>query len=240
MQAGKILPVRARMYGSCPFRPGSPHAYLAADLTISALTQASRICHSTGSGNAIKRRTGKRPALCRGARDIQLRFFAAIKFIPAPTDEAWAAKLAEMRAQKKERLTRAGVSVKQPGMKTFIVGLIALCALATLPDTHAADPRRAEPKRGNLTVGDNGTKLNIVKTGRVTLVAGVATVADTDISATTNIFVARQTIGGTAGQTYDITRSAGTSFTITARAADGTTAATSDTSVIAYLILKTD
>jgi hypothetical protein len=126
-------------------------------------------------------------------------------------------------------------------MKSFLVAAVALCALSfSSLSSHAADPRRSEPKRGNLTVGDKGTQLNIVKTGRVTLVAGVATVSDTDISATTNIFVARQTIAGTAGQTYDITRSAGTSFTITARAADGTTAATGDTSVIGYLILRTD
>jgi hypothetical protein len=126
-------------------------------------------------------------------------------------------------------------------MKSLLAAVVALCALSfSSLSSHAADPRRSEQARGNLTVGSTGTKLNIVKTGRVTLVAGVATVADTDVSATTNIFVERQTIGGTAGQTYDITRSAGTSFTITARAADGTTAATGDTSVIAYFYAKTD
>jgi hypothetical protein len=85
---------------TCPFIPGSPHANLAADLAFSALTEASRICHSTGANNAINRRTGKRPRLCRGARDIQLAHFHRIGFIPEPTDKAWAAKLREIKKGK--------------------------------------------------------------------------------------------------------------------------------------------
>lgn len=75
---------------TCPFRPDSPYKYLVPDLTTCALTEASRICHSTGSNNAIHRRTGKAPRLCRGARDQQLQFFHALGVIEAPTDEAWA------------------------------------------------------------------------------------------------------------------------------------------------------
>jgi hypothetical protein len=92
----KRLQACAVMCATCPFRPGSPYAYLAEDLAASALNTSSRICHSTGSDNAINRRTGKPPLLCRGARDIQLKAYAAIKFIEAPTDEAWEKKCKEM------------------------------------------------------------------------------------------------------------------------------------------------
>jgi hypothetical protein len=65
-------------------------------LAVSALDTASRICHSTGSNNAIHKRTGKPEQLCRGARDIQLQVLAGMGVISAPTDEAWAAKCQEM------------------------------------------------------------------------------------------------------------------------------------------------
>lgn len=94
------MPVRASMCATCPFRYGSPYAYLQDDLSRSAMNDRSRICHSTGSNNAINRRTGKKPKLCRGARDLQLKVFAAMGVISAPTDAAWAAKVAEMNARK--------------------------------------------------------------------------------------------------------------------------------------------
>lgn len=86
------------MCATCPFRVGSPYADLAAGLAESALSSGSRICHSTGT-NAINRRTGKPPAICRGARDVQIKHFAGIGFIEAPTDAAWAKKWAEMQAR---------------------------------------------------------------------------------------------------------------------------------------------
>lgn len=92
----KRLPVCAAMCATCPFRPGSPYANLADGLAESALNERSRICHSTGSNNGINKRTGKPPRLCRGARDIQLQYYAAIKFIESPTDEAWDKKCKEM------------------------------------------------------------------------------------------------------------------------------------------------
>ena len=76
--------------------PGSPYAALAADLAESALTTTSRICHSTGANNAINRRTGKPPLLCRGARNVQLQAMHGMGMIVAPTDEAWDAKCKEM------------------------------------------------------------------------------------------------------------------------------------------------
>jgi len=69
---------------------------LAASLAVSALSQASRICHSTGANNAINRRTGKPPRICRGARDVQLEALAALGFLDAPTDQAWDRKRREL------------------------------------------------------------------------------------------------------------------------------------------------
>lgn len=92
LEAPKALPVRPTMCATCPFRPGSPYANLAPDLAASAISQASRICHSTGSDNAINQKTGVPPMLCRGARDVQLSFFHRIGFIDAATDAAWASK----------------------------------------------------------------------------------------------------------------------------------------------------
>jgi hypothetical protein len=90
------LPLMAKMCATCPFRDGSKYEALKLDLSISALSEASRICHSTGSNNGINHRTGKPPMLCRGARDLQLRVFHSIGFIEAPTDEAWQKKRNEL------------------------------------------------------------------------------------------------------------------------------------------------
>jgi hypothetical protein len=84
------------MCATCPFREGSPYAHLADDLGDSAVNNRSRICHSTGSNNAINRRTGKPARICRGARDLQLQVFTAIGVLTAPTDEAWDAKCREL------------------------------------------------------------------------------------------------------------------------------------------------
>ncbi len=84
-------PLRKTMCATCPFREGSPYAYLALDLAHAAMTE-SRICHSTGSGNAINKRTGLPPHICRGARDVQLRLMASLAVIEVPTDEAWNAE----------------------------------------------------------------------------------------------------------------------------------------------------
>ena len=84
------------MCATCPFRDGSPYENLRETLTASALSEASRICHSTGSNNAINRKTGKPPHLCRGARDVQLKVMFALEVIDTPTDEAWNAKRVEV------------------------------------------------------------------------------------------------------------------------------------------------
>jgi hypothetical protein len=82
------FPVCRVMCKTCPFRKNSPYAALARDLTISALTQSSRICHSTGS-SAIHHHTGKPRRLCRGARNQQLQLFYRLGVIDAATDAAW-------------------------------------------------------------------------------------------------------------------------------------------------------
>lgn len=94
----KRLPVLKNMCATCPFRNGSPYASLASDLAGSALLNASRVCHSTGS-NAIHKNTGKPERLCRGARDLQLKVFAAIGFIESATNEAWENKCKEVGIQ---------------------------------------------------------------------------------------------------------------------------------------------
>ncbi len=92
----KRLPPRPKMCATCPFREGSEYAHLANDLADSALSQASRICHSTGANNAINRRTGKPAMICRGARNLQLAAMTAFGVIDAATDEAWDLKCKEL------------------------------------------------------------------------------------------------------------------------------------------------
>lgn len=89
------LPVCEFMCATCPFRPGSPYADLVTLLNESGKTN-SRICHSTGAGNAINRRTGKPEKICRGSRDQQLKEWFDAGFIEAPTDAAWNKKCDEM------------------------------------------------------------------------------------------------------------------------------------------------
>lgn len=84
----------AEKCATCPFREGSRYDYLAPTLAQSSLTD-SRICHSTGS-NAINRRTGRRPAICRGSRDLQLARFKALGLLTEATDAEWA-KVMEQR-----------------------------------------------------------------------------------------------------------------------------------------------
>lgn len=90
----KAMKVRLEMCATCPFRKGSKYSYLAADLGQSAVTEAARICHSTGS-NAIMR-TKKPEKLCRGSRNLQLAYFHGIGFISSATDAAWDQKRKEV------------------------------------------------------------------------------------------------------------------------------------------------
>lgn len=103
----KRTPVNKTMCATCPWREGSPYAYLRNSLEERALGHESRICHSTGSNNAINARTGKPEALCRGARDAQLRFLSSTGFLSEATDEAWTAKCQELNIEQDSRKKRA-------------------------------------------------------------------------------------------------------------------------------------
>ena len=94
----KQMPINKRMCATCPFRDGSPYADLVPSLTLSAFTEASRICHSTGS-NALNEHTGKKERLCRGARDAQLQLLFKLGFLSAATDAAWSAKCCDLGIQ---------------------------------------------------------------------------------------------------------------------------------------------
>lgn len=106
------LPVRKSKCGTCPFRPGSPTEFLRADLELSARTEASRICHSTGRNNAFHKSTGLPEHICRGARDIQLEQFHQLGVIEAPTDEAW--------NDQREVLGLPRQEIKDPGPGKFV------------------------------------------------------------------------------------------------------------------------
>jgi hypothetical protein len=74
-----------------------------------------------------------------------------------------------------------------------------------------------------------------VTTGTCTLVAGVCTVTYADTTTNTGVIVNRKTDGGTVGASYSVTRSAGTSFTITSKDGSGSTQA-ADTSTVFYQV----
>lgn len=71
--------------------------------------------------------------------------------------------------------------------------------------------------------------------GTVNLSSGTATVSDVLITSNTHISLSRTTDGGTVGCSYSITRTAGTSFTITSKDSAGSTQSL-DTSTIFYML----
>lgn len=94
----KSMPVMPAMCATCPFREGSPVAYLRESIAESAQVNG-RICHSTHKRSAVyanKPPIKGGPQICRGARDLQLKRIAAMGFIDAPTDEAWQKKCDEI------------------------------------------------------------------------------------------------------------------------------------------------
>ncbi len=101
------------MCATCPWRKNSKYAFLKKDLQESALTRVSRICHSTGSNNAVNRRTGKPAKICRGARNEQLQMFHRLGLLKAPTDAAWAATFLQVC------LKRRRPGAKRGSTKTF-------------------------------------------------------------------------------------------------------------------------
>lgn len=95
----KLHGVMKAKCATCPFRSdGKGYTEVADLLSNRALKTATPICHSTGSSNVTpkSKKVSKLNLACRGARDLQLQYFAAIGFIEEPTDEAWRKKAKEM------------------------------------------------------------------------------------------------------------------------------------------------
>lgn len=90
-------PPMKRMCKTCPFRAGSPYDYLQTELTVRGIGGEGRVCHSTGD-SAIYGATGKPERMCRGVRDLQLKLFVSMGFLPEPTDAAWSAKIKEINS----------------------------------------------------------------------------------------------------------------------------------------------
>lgn len=93
--------------------------------------------------------------------------------------------------------------------------------------TGAAKALVAGTTGGGLAVAEGSN----ARMGRATLAAGTVVVANTSVTASTEIFLTCQTPGGTPGFLRVSTRTAATSFTILS--SSGT-----DTSVVAYLLVE--
>lgn len=89
------MKLQKEMCKTCPWRDNSPYRGLRAELTASAMYEATRICHSTGSSGLLGD-TGKKDKACYGARQVALGFWSGRGFISAPTEEAWQAKCDEL------------------------------------------------------------------------------------------------------------------------------------------------
>lgn len=121
----------------------------------------------------------------------------------------------------------------------LVVGVLAIAALPLNAQTHTGYPDGVLKFSGKSSGETTATKVaSDLVVGRVTLVAGVATVTTSKATATADIFPFRQVAGGTPGVSFVLTRVNGTSFTLTSKAADGTTTATADTSQVGYLIFE--
>jgi hypothetical protein len=91
----KRLRVMKSQCSTCPFRDDG--LIEVRELLIQrALEEGSPICHSTGTNRAHGKLVSRRPLLCRGARDLQLRVFYSMGYIAAETDEAWDQKCREL------------------------------------------------------------------------------------------------------------------------------------------------
>jgi hypothetical protein len=142
----------------------------------------------------------------------------------------------------------AGNTVTTGGNNTFIgydsdgvaglsnqtaIGVNSTCTAANQVMLGTASEAVVVP--GTLAVG-GGTVVAKLRHGNATLVTGTVTVTDTAITANSRIWINRFTDGGTLGDSYSITRSAGASFTVTSKTANVT--ASLDTSVVTYFIIE--
>lgn len=81
---------------------------------------------------------------------------------------------------------------------------------------------------GGIAIKEGG---GAARMGRATLVAGTVTIANTSITANTEVVAFIQTPGGTPGAVYCSARVVGTSFTLTSTSG-------ADTSVVAYVLFE--
>jgi hypothetical protein len=110
--------------------------------------------------------------------------------------------------------TGTGASLTLSGGTGSVAGGSVI--LATSATTGAPAARITVSATGGITMGSNGTAFTQIKRATCTLVAGTATVTDTDTTANTHVSIMVSTSAGTIGTGYTVTVSAGTGYTITA------------------------
>lgn len=97
-------PVMKAMCSTCPWRHGSPAAFLRADLEERSLHE-SRICHSTGGSHVFEeaKPVSAEPMICRGSRNFQLQLMCGLGVIAEPTDQAWAEAWEKQQKQERQK-----------------------------------------------------------------------------------------------------------------------------------------
>lgn len=123
--------------------------------------------------------------------------------------------------------------------RLLVVAALAFTLPLTAPSVFGAGIHTDELQVGK---GNKGTVIKGIWCGTGTLSAGVLVVNASSVApnvkATSLIFVDRQTVAGTSGGTFAITRTNGTSFTITSQTAGALTTQTLDTSVVAWTMIN--
>ena len=119
--------------------------------------------------------------------------------------------------------------------------LIAALAAALLAPVYGDTQHRLDVRKG-IIIGSPFApatqRITRIKLGTATFVAGVAVIADTNVTANSMIFAQRATVAGTSGGTIAVTRTAGTSFTLTSQTAGALTTQTLDTSTVAWIYFE--
>lgn len=90
-----MLKPMPKMCPTCPFRRNG-YTSVRSLLESRALMKGTPICHSTGDSDLTEKKIYKEDRACRGARNLQLKYFTSIGFIHEATDEAWEAKVKEL------------------------------------------------------------------------------------------------------------------------------------------------
>lgn len=169
---------------------------------------------------------------CDGAASIRLGFTAATGTPVAQTFKAPNGTAGQTNQAGGTLTLSSGLSTGN-GAASVILATSGNTAGSTTLNSAVT---RLTANASGIAIGANGTTAATLKHGTATLTAGTVTVSDSDILTTSRIFINRQTDGGTLGDSYSITRSAGVSFTITSKTANATVSG--DTSTVSYLIIN--